>query len=103
PASAIADTTKTSPCGASEKRRIAVRTVAPIATTSRTRVVRPRSAAIDGELAEGAVTLPMIRALPSGHAHQPARGRDEPISPPARSQPSRLVSVGLPGAGPGAD
>ena len=95
------DTTKTSPCGRireaqdrGQDRRADAPRRAGRGSSGRG---APRSTA---ELAEGAVTLPMIRALPSGHAHQPARGRDEPVSPPARPQPGRLVSVGRRGAGP---
>ncbi len=39
-------------------------------------------------------------ALPFGHA-QPTRRRDEPVPPPARPQPGRLVPVGSGGARPG--
>ncbi len=42
-------------------------------------------------------------ALPSGHAHEPARRRDESVPPPARAQPGRLVPVGRGGARPGQD
>ena len=59
---------------------------------------RPRAPASRAARPAGVVAR-RPRGVASAHARQPARRRDEPVPPPARPQPGRLVSLGTGGAG----